>query len=81
MTNSHIISCIAEVNQLIGYYEKLQDSMKTDLKLMKENFEGIYGSVAGKHFYKAAHNLKKSLKQLQKAINGLYAELEELEKY
>ena len=75
MTHSQKTARIAEVNQLIGYYEKLQDSMKTDLKLMKANFEGIYGSLAGKHFYKAANNLEKSLKQLQKAIDELYVEL------
>ena len=75
MTNKQKIARISEVNQLIGYYEKLQDSMKTDLVVMKEMFEGIYGTEAGKHFYKAAKNLEKSLKQLQKAIDELYVEL------
>ena len=75
MTHSQKIARKSEVAQLIGYYEKLQDSMKTDLIVMKEMFEGIYGSLAGKHFYKAANNLEKSLKQLQKAIDELYVEL------
>ena len=64
-----------EVNRLIGYYETLQDHMKTDLAVMKSQFEGIYGTEAGKHFYKAADNLEKSLKQMQKAIDELYVEL------
>ena len=69
------------LNILIGYYEVLQDHMKTDLAVMSKQFEEIYGTEYGKHFYKSQEQLEKSIKQLQKAINGLYAELDEIEKY
>lgn len=77
MTNSRSNT----LNKLIGYYETLQDHMKTDLAVMSTQFEEIYGTEYGKHFYKSQKHLEKSIDKLQKAINGLYAELDEIEKY
>jgi hypothetical protein len=77
MTNSRSNT----LNMLIGYYETLQDHMKTDLAVMSKQFEEIYGTEYGKHFYESQEHLKISIDEMQKAINGLYAELDKIEEY